>query len=68
MPISPSQPNRRTQSSHARIGALATLPVFFDLKDKPVLLIGGTEAATWKAELLAATGANVAVHCHRILQ
>lgn len=62
MPTSPSQPSKRPQSSPARIGALATLPVFFDLKNKPVLLIGGTEAATWKAELIAATGANVAVH------
>ncbi len=62
MPINPSQQNRRGPAASARIGALATLPVFFDLKDKPVLLIGGTEAAAWKAELLAATGANVEVH------
>lgn len=62
MPISPSQPSKRQQSSSARIGALATLPVFFDLKGKAVLLIGGTEAATWKAELIAATGAKIEVH------
>jgi uroporphyrin-III C-methyltransferase / precorrin-2 dehydrogenase / sirohydrochlorin ferrochelatase len=62
MPISPSQQSKRPQSSSARIGTLATLPVFFDLNGKPVLLIGGTEAATWKAELLVATGANVEVH------
>ncbi len=62
MPLSPSQPSRRPQSSSARIGALATLPVFFDLKGKPVLLIGGSEAAAWKAELLAAAGAHLEVH------
>ncbi len=62
MHTSPSQLNSRSQSTSARIGALATLPVFFDLKDKPVLLIGGKEAAAWKAELLAATGARVEVH------
>lgn len=64
MPNSPSQPNKRTQSRSARIGALATLPVFFDLKGKPVLLIGGSEEAAWKAELLAATGAYVEVHAN----
>jgi uroporphyrin-III C-methyltransferase / precorrin-2 dehydrogenase / sirohydrochlorin ferrochelatase len=62
MQISPSQPNRRGQPATARIGTLAALPVFFDLKDRPVLLIGGTEAAAWKAELLAAAGAYVEVH------
>lgn len=62
MPISQSQQSKHCQSATARIGTLATLPVFFDLKGKPVLLIGGTEAATWKAELLAATGAKVEVH------
>jgi uroporphyrin-III C-methyltransferase/precorrin-2 dehydrogenase/sirohydrochlorin ferrochelatase len=45
----------------ARLGALATLPVFFRLADKPVLLAGGGDGAAWKAELLAATGAQVRV-------
>lgn len=43
----------------ARIEALDTLPVFFKLEGVPVLLIGGTAAAAWKAELLEAAGANV---------
>jgi uroporphyrin-III C-methyltransferase/precorrin-2 dehydrogenase/sirohydrochlorin ferrochelatase len=51
------QRNRRGSS----IGALATLPVFFDLKDRPVLVAGGGEGAAWKAELLAACGAEVHV-------
>src|SRR5690606_30054024 len=52
----PSDPTAR------RIDDLACLPVFFTLKDKPVLVAGGSEAAAWKAELLAATGAVVHVH------
>jgi uroporphyrin-III C-methyltransferase/precorrin-2 dehydrogenase/sirohydrochlorin ferrochelatase len=46
-----------------RIGQLATLPVFFDLKGKPVLVAGGSDGAAWKAELLAACGADVHVFC-----
>ncbi|TYC56370.1 uroporphyrinogen-III C-methyltransferase [Rhodobacterales bacterium] len=45
----------------ARVGALASLPLFFPLEGRKVLLAGGTEAAAWKAELLAAAGANVHV-------
>jgi uroporphyrin-III C-methyltransferase/precorrin-2 dehydrogenase/sirohydrochlorin ferrochelatase len=43
----------------ARIEPLATLPVFFKLAGKRVLLAGGSGPALWKAELLAAAGANV---------
>ncbi len=42
--------------------ALATLPVFFKLNGKRAVLVGGTEPAAWKAELLAAAGANVDVY------
>jgi uroporphyrin-III C-methyltransferase / precorrin-2 dehydrogenase / sirohydrochlorin ferrochelatase len=38
---------------------LASLPVFFDLAGKRVLLAGGSEKAAWKAELLEAAGARV---------
>lgn len=41
--------------------ALATLPVFFNLAGKRAVLAGGSEAALWKAELLAASGAAVEV-------
>lgn len=44
-----------------RLAALSTLPVFYTLAGKRVLLAGGLEAAAWKAELLAATGAVVEV-------
>jgi uroporphyrin-III C-methyltransferase/precorrin-2 dehydrogenase/sirohydrochlorin ferrochelatase len=43
------------------IRPLANLPVFFKLTGRRVVLAGGSEAAAWKAELLAASGAEVAV-------
>lgn len=46
-------------SGQGRIGELATLPVFFDLKGKPVLVAGESDGAAWKAELLASCGAEV---------
>ena len=42
--------------------ALAVLPLFFKLRDKRVVLAGGSEPAVWKAELLAAAGAHVDVY------
>ncbi len=45
----------------ARMDALATLPVFLKLAGKRAVLAGGSEPALWKAELLAAAGANVEV-------
>jgi uroporphyrin-III C-methyltransferase / precorrin-2 dehydrogenase / sirohydrochlorin ferrochelatase len=45
----------------ARMGALAVLPVFFDLRERRVLAVGRGEALIWKAELLAAAGAHVTV-------
>jgi uroporphyrin-III C-methyltransferase/precorrin-2 dehydrogenase/sirohydrochlorin ferrochelatase len=44
-----------------RIGPLARLPAFFALEGKRALVAGGSEAAAWKAELLAAAGAKVEV-------
>ena len=46
----------------ARMDPLATLPMFFKLAGKRAVLAGGTEPAAWKAELLAAAGANVDVY------
>lgn len=46
----------------SRMQALATLPVFFKLAGKRVVVAGGSEAALWKAELLAAAGADVHVY------
>ncbi|MFN3500718.1 NAD(P)-dependent oxidoreductase [Allorhizobium sp. NPDC080224] len=55
--------NRSSQRSDpaARIEPLAKLPLFFDLQGKRALVAGGTDAAAWKAELLAACGARVEV-------
>lgn len=44
-----------------RLGALAKLPVFFDLRGKRAIVAGGSTGAAWKVELLAAAGADVAV-------
>jgi uroporphyrin-III C-methyltransferase / precorrin-2 dehydrogenase / sirohydrochlorin ferrochelatase len=54
----------KQQSSPApsSIGSLAMLPVFFNLRGKCALVAGGSAAAAWKAELLAAAGAEVHVY------
>ncbi len=44
-----------------RMEPLARLPVFFGLAGKRAVIAGGTPAAAWKAELLAAAGAKVEV-------
>jgi uroporphyrin-III C-methyltransferase/precorrin-2 dehydrogenase/sirohydrochlorin ferrochelatase len=38
-----------------------TLPVFFDLEGRRVIVVGDSEGAAWKADLAAATGARVEV-------
>jgi len=40
---------------------LATLPLFFVLGGRRTVVVGGNEAAAWKAELLSAAGATVEV-------
>ncbi|WP_420393961.1 siroheme synthase CysG [Acuticoccus sp.] len=46
-----------------RLDALSTLPIFVGLAGKRVVLAGGSDAAAWKAELVAAAGAHVEVFC-----
>src|SRR5436309_9282047 len=48
--------------SPARMEPLARLPVFFALEGRRALVAGGTQGAAWKAELLSAAGAEVAVY------
>jgi uroporphyrin-III C-methyltransferase / precorrin-2 dehydrogenase / sirohydrochlorin ferrochelatase len=43
----------------SRIESLATLPVFLKLSGKHALLVGHTEGAMWKKELLEAAGAII---------
>src|SRR5262245_4332202 len=54
-----ARPPSHTQS--LRMEPLARLPVFFALADKGAVVAGGSAAAAWKAELLAAAGATVHV-------
>ena len=55
--------SRRPRAERAaRMAPLAVLPVFLKLKGRRVVVAGGSEAAVWKAELLAAAGAEVAVY------
>ena len=51
-------PARRAPS---RVAPLSVLPVFANLRARPVLVVGGGEGAAWKAELLAAAGADVSL-------
>lgn len=67
MRIVSSQPSeakrpRRSAGKQERIGDLAVLPVFYKLKNKRVLVAGGSDAAAWKAHLLAAAGAHIDVY------
>jgi len=45
-----------------RMEPLARLPVFFALTAKRAVIAGGSAAAAWKAELLAAAGAAVEIY------
>src|SRR5438067_40500 len=45
-----------------RMESLARLPVFYALAGKRTVIAGGSAAAAWKAELLAAAGAIVHVY------
>ena len=59
MRIVSRQPSERRP---AAMGRLAVLPIFLTLEAKRAVVIGGTAAAAWKAELLAAAGARVTVY------
>ncbi|MEP3275826.1 MAG: siroheme synthase CysG [Stappiaceae bacterium] len=63
MRIVSSQRSEAKSRSRQRppIGDLAVLPVFYKLAGKKVLLAGGSDAAAWKGQLLAAAGATVIV-------
>lgn len=51
---------------------LETLPVFYALGDRRVVVIGDSEAAAWKVDLAAATGAQVDVYapqpCEKLIE
>ena len=52
----------RPEPLPARIAPLARLPVFLKLDGRRAVVVGGSAAAAWKAELLAAAGASVDVY------
>ncbi len=56
---SSAQRSRNPRETSARMGDLATLPVFLKLRGKMALVAGGSAGTAWKAELLAAAGAHV---------
>jgi uroporphyrin-III C-methyltransferase/precorrin-2 dehydrogenase/sirohydrochlorin ferrochelatase len=58
MQIVARQPSERKP---AAMGRLAVLPIFLTVEGRRAIVIGGTESAAWKAELLAAAGAHVVV-------
>jgi uroporphyrin-III C-methyltransferase/precorrin-2 dehydrogenase/sirohydrochlorin ferrochelatase len=61
MRIVSRQPSERAP---ARLGRLAVLPVFLTLEGRHAIVIGDSAAAAWKAELLAAAGAQVTLLGH----
>ena len=54
-------PRKPDETREPFMSGLATLPVFFKLHGKKVVLVGGEEGAAWKAELLQAAGADLHV-------
>lgn len=50
---------RKPQERPARIAPLANLPLFHRLAGRKAVVVGASDGAEWKAELLAAAGAEV---------
>src|SRR6478609_6693071 len=51
-----------SEAQPPRMEPLARLPVFYALAGRRAVIAGGSAAAAWKAELLAAAGATVDVY------
>lgn len=54
--------SEETNESGAPAATLSSLPAFFRLSGRRCVVAGGSEAAAWKAELLASAGARVDVY------
>lgn len=52
--------------SPGRMAPLARLPVFLALEGRRAVVVGGSAAAAWKAELLSAAGARIDVYAAEI--
>jgi uroporphyrin-III C-methyltransferase/precorrin-2 dehydrogenase/sirohydrochlorin ferrochelatase len=57
-----------SEQKPGRMAPLARLPVFFDLRGQRAIVVGGSAAAAWKAELLSAAGAQVDVYAEEIAE
>ena len=62
MRLPPTMSRSPHEAPSPRMEALARLPIFLALQDKRAVLVGGSTAAAWKAELLSAAGARVDVY------
>src|SRR6185503_3664284 len=51
--------DRKPQDTPARIAPLANLPLFHKLAERKAVVVGTSDSAEWKAELLAAAGTEV---------
>jgi uroporphyrin-III C-methyltransferase/precorrin-2 dehydrogenase/sirohydrochlorin ferrochelatase len=58
-------PNPPSRQAQRRIEPLSVLPVFFTLEARRAVVIGGSAASAWKAELLAAAGAHIDIYAPR---
>ncbi len=56
-----TQTDKRAPESASRVEPLAVLPIFVRAAGRRIVLAGGSDAAAWKAELLAAAGADLHV-------
>ncbi|GAB5468281.1 MAG: siroheme synthase CysG [Rhodospirillales bacterium] len=59
MTASPNSQRLPQEQAEGRMAALSRLPLFLSLRGRPCLVIGESQAAAWKAELLSAAGAQV---------
>ena len=57
--LRPPGQDRSGMTGSSRIAPLANLPLFHDFEGRKIVVVGSSEAARWKAELLTAAGANV---------
>jgi len=57
----PNSPRQPAETAPPRIAPLPYLPLFHNLAGRKVVVAGATQGTLWKAELLAAAGADVLV-------
>jgi uroporphyrin-III C-methyltransferase / precorrin-2 dehydrogenase / sirohydrochlorin ferrochelatase len=63
--VGPEKERAREAAPARRIDALSSLPIFLKLAGRRAVILGDSEAALWKAELVAACGADVEIFAGR---